>query len=207
MDTKNTVEKGAFFKLSYGLFVLTAKDGKDNGCIINTATQLTDDPKRISIVVNKANLTEKMIKSTGVFNVSVLSKETPFSVFQHFGFQSGRDVNKLEECVDAPRSANGVVYLSKYANAFMSGKVISATDYGTHTLFVAEVTEAKVLSEVPSATYAYYFQNIKPKPEPVKKSGYVCKICGYVYEGDMLLADFVCPICKHGVADFDKIIL
>ncbi|MCD8365638.1 MAG: flavin reductase [Clostridiales bacterium] len=202
------MDNSAFFKLSYGLFVLTARDGgKDNGCIINTVTQVTDTPKRITMAVNKQNLTHNMIMKTGVFNVSVLSEDVPFEVFQHFGFQSGRDVDKFAGYADCARSENGVLYLSKNTNAFLSAAVIEAKDYGTHTLFVADVTQAQTLSEVPSVTYAYYFEHIKPKPAPVeeKKKGFVCKICGYVYEGDELPADFICPLCKHGAEDFEPL--
>ena len=196
----------AMFKLSYGLFVLTARDGaKDNGCIINTAAQLTSSPMRISITVNKANYTHDMIQKTGVFNVSVLSESTPFSVFQQYGFQSGRTADKLSG--GEPRTENGVAYLAEHANAVISGKVISTVDCGTHTLFIADVTEAHVLSREASATYAYYFEHIKPKPQPAaeKKKGYVCKICGYVYEGETLPPDFVCPLCKHGADDFEPL--
>ena len=196
----------AMFKLSYGLFVLTARDGaKDNGCIINTAAQLTSSPMRISITVNKANYTHEMIQKTGVFNVSVLSESTPFSVFQQYGFQSGRTADKLSG--KEPRTENGVAYLAEHANAVISGKVISTVDCGTHTLFIADVTEAHVLSREASATYAYYFEHIKPKPQPAaeKKKGYVCKICGYVYEGETLPPDFVCPLCKHGADDFEPL--
>lgn len=196
----------AMFKLSYGLFVLTARDGaKDNGCIINTAAQLTSSPMRISITVNKANYTHDMIQKTGVFNVSVLSESTPFSVFQQYGFQSGRTADKLSG--GEPRTENGVAYLAEHANAVISGKVISTVDCGTHTLFIADVTEAHVLSKEASATYAYYFEHIKPKPQPAaeKKKGYVCKICGYVYEGETLPPDFVCPLCKHGADDFEPL--
>ena len=203
------VENAAMFKLSYGLYVLTAREGsKDNGCIINTAVQLTDNPKRITIAVNKANYTEEMIRRTGVFNVSCLTEAVPFKVFRHFGFQSGRDVNKFEECAAVKRASNGVYYIPKYTNAYISGKVISSEDYGTHTLFIAEVTEAKVLdAEAPSVTYSYYFEHIKPKPAPTeeKKKGFVCKICGYVYEGDELPEDFICPLCKHGAEDFEPL--
>ncbi len=203
------IDNSAMFKLSYGLYVLTAREGsKDNGCIINTAVQLTDNPKRITIAVNKANYTEEMIRRTGVFNISVLNETVPFKVFKHFGFQSGRDVNKFEECAAVKRSANGVYYIPKYTNAYISGKVIEARDYGTHTLFVAEVTEAAVLNEeIPSVTYSYYFEHIKPKPAPAEgpKKGFVCKICGYVYEGDELPPDFVCPLCKHGAEDFEPL--
>ena len=196
----------AMFKLSYGLFVLTARDGaKDNGCIINTAAQLTSSPMRISITVNKANYTHDMIQKTGVFNVSVLSESTPFSVFQQYGFQSGRTADKLSG--GEPRTENGVAYLAEHANAVISGKVVSTVDCGTHTLFIADVTEAHVLSKEASATYAYYFEHIKPKPQPAaeKKKGYVCKICGYVYEGETLPPDFVCPLCKHGADDFEPL--
>ena len=202
-----SMDPAAFFKLSYGLFVLTAREGeKDNGCIINTAQLLTDTPKRITIAVNKQNLTHDMILRTGVFNVSVLTEKVPFKVFQHFGFQSGRDTDKFAGW-EGPRSANGLCYLPEYTNALLSGRVISTADYGTHTLFVAEVTEARILSEEPSVTYSYYFQHIKPKPQPQaeQKKGFVCKICGYVYEGDTLPEDFVCPLCKHGAADFEPL--
>ena len=202
-----SMDPAAFFKLSYGLFVLTAREGeKDNGCIINTTQLLTDTPKRITIAVNKQSLTHDMILRTGVFNVSVLTEKVPFKVFQHFGFQSGRDTDKFAGW-QGPRSANGLCYLPEYTNALLSGRVISTADYGTHTLFVAEVTEARILSEEPSVTYSYYFQHIKPKPQPQaeKKKGFVCKICGYVYEGDTLPEDFVCPLCKHGAADFEPL--
>ena len=203
-----TVDNGAMFKLSYGLFVLTAREGdKDNGCIINTAGQLTDNPKRIQIAVNKANYTHDMILRTGVFNVSVLSQDAPFKVFQQFGFCSGRDTDKFAGCGYDCRTVNGVRYVPENTNAVISGRVISATDYGTHTLFVADVTEAEVLSGVPSVTYQYYFDHIKPKPAPAaeKKTGWVCKICGYVYEGEELPPDYVCPLCKHGPEDFEKL--
>lgn len=202
------VDKNALFKLSYGLYILTAQDGeKDNGCIINTVTQLTDTPSRFMIAVNKQNYTHDMILKTGKFNISVLTQEVPFKVFQHFGFQSGRDVDKFADAPECVRSANGVYYVPKYANAFISGTVIETHDYGTHTMFVADVTQAQILSEVPSVTYTYYFDHIKPKPAPVdeKKKGFVCKICGYVYEGDELPEDFICPLCKHGAADFEPL--
>lgn len=207
------VDTKAFFKLSYGLFVLTAREGeKDNGCIINTAEQLTSTPCRITIAVNKQNYTHDMIMRTGIFNVSVLTEETPFGVFQNFGFKSGRDTDKFAGFEGAERTANGVMYTTKYTNAVMSGKVVGVHDYGTHTLFVAEVTESKVLSAVPSVTYAYYFANIKPKPQPKPAEGkvWICKICGYVYdeakEGvpfEKLPSDWVCPVCKHPKSDFE----
>ena len=202
------IDQNAMFKLSYGLFVLTAKDGaKDNGCIVNTVVQLTDTPKRITVAVNKANYTHDLIMKTGVFNVSVLSEDAQFAQFKQFGFQSGRDVEKFAGYDHVERSENGVLYVTENTNALISGKVIETRDYGTHTLFVADVTEAKVLSAVPSVTYDYYFANIKPKPSKLeeKKKGHVCKICGYVYEGDPLPADFICPLCKHGAEDFEPL--
>ena len=201
------VEQNAMFSLSYGLFVLTARDGaKDNGCIINTVTQLTDTPKRISIAVNKANYTHDMIKKTGVFNVSVLSNDAPFAMFQHYGFQSGRDVDKFAGVQGMARATNGVYYLPYCTNAFISARVTQTIEFETHTLFIADVTEARQLSDVPSMTYAYYFANVKPKPSKLEEQhGWVCKICGYVYEGEELPADFICPLCKHGAEDFEKV--
>ena len=201
------VEPNAMFKLSYGLFVLTARDGsRDNGCIINTVTQLTDSPKRISIAVNKQNLTHDMVLKTGVFNVSILSESAPFAIFKHYGFQSGREVDKFAGVPALARAQNGVYYLPDSTNAFLSGKVTQTIDLGTHTLFIADVTEARVLSDVPSMTYAYYFENVKPKPAALQKqTGWVCRICGYVYEGEELPPDFICPLCKHGAEDFEKL--
>ena len=205
-----TVDPIAIQKFSYGLFVLTARSGdKDNGCIINTAAQLTSSPNRINIAVNKANFTHDMILNTGVFNISVLAEDTSFDTFKRFGFASGKDTDKFEGFLEnTARSANGLLYVTAGTNAFMSAKVIEAHDYGSHTLFVAELTEAEVLRDEPSVTYAYYFEHIKPKPQPKieeEKHGYVCKICGYVYEGDTLPPDFICPLCKHGAEDFEKI--
>ena len=202
------VDASALFRLSYGLFVLTAREGeRDNGCIINTVMQVTDSPKRISIAVNKANLTHDMIESTGVFNLSVLTTETPLGVFEQFGFTSGRNTDKFAGCGTESRTANGVRYAGEYANAVISGHVVEKIDCGTHTLFIADVTEAAVLSDAASMTYQYYFDHVKPKPQPVpeKKKGFVCKICGYVYEGEELSADFVCPLCKHGAEDFERL--
>ncbi|MDR0643249.1 MAG: flavin reductase [Treponema sp.] len=210
---KNAVDIPAFFKLSYGLFLLTVKDGeKDNGCIINTAVQLTDIPKRITISVIKANYTDEIIRKTGIFNVSVLTVDTPFKVFRHFGFQSGRTVDKFADPVDPDgpgpaRSANGLIYAPVYGNAFISGKVIDSRDYDTHTLYIADVTEAAVLSGVPSVTYQYYADHIKPKPAAAaaKKKGWICRICGYIYEGEELPPDFICPLCKHGADVFERL--
>ena len=201
------VEQNAMFSLSYGLFVLTARDGaKDNGCIINTVTQLTDSPKRISIAVNKANLTHDMIVKTGEFNVSVLSNDAPFALFQHYGFQSGRNTDKFAGVQGMARSTNGIYYIPYCTSAFLSAKVTQTVEFETHTLFIADVTEAKLLSNVPSMTYAYYFANVKPKPAALQKqTGWVCKICGWVYEGEELPPDIVCPLCKHGAEDFERL--
>ncbi|MCL2759329.1 MAG: flavin reductase, partial [Treponema sp.] len=203
-----SVDPLAMFKLSYGLFVLTAKDGvKDNGCIINTAMQITAAPLRISIAVNKANFTYDMIAKTGEFNISVLAESAPFRIFEQFGFSSGRDTDKFSDNNNVQRTANGIRYLTEYVNSVISGKVSQSYDYGTHTVFFADVTQSFVLAAEPSLTYQYYFDNIKPKPQPAqdKKKGFVCKICGYVHEGDSLLDDFICPLCKHGSVDFEVI--
>ena len=202
------IDATAMFKLQYGLFVLTARDcRKDNGCIINTVMQVTSNPQRITIAVNRANYTHDLIKQTGVFNVSILSTEAPFKLFQHFGFQSGRDVDKFHDFPHAGRSENGLLYLTKYACAFLSARVVAQQEYESHTVFTAELTEATVLSGAEPVTYSYYHAHIKPKPKPAteKKKGFVCKICGYVYEGDTLPPDFICPLCKHGAEDFEPL--
>ncbi|MBE6934430.1 MAG: flavodoxin [Ruminococcaceae bacterium] len=202
------VDNNAVFKLSYGLFVLTAREnGRDNGCIINTATLVTDTPKQIQIAVNKANFTHDMIKRTGVFNVSVLNQEAPFATFRQFGFCSGRDTDKFAEVSYNCRTENGLRYIPENCNAVLSGKVVESYDWGTHTLFIAKLTEAKTLNNVPSMTYQYYFDHVKPKPAPTaeKKAGWVCKICGYVHEGEVLPEDYICPLCKHGAEDFEKL--
>jgi len=199
------VDPSTMFKLSYGLFVLTAKDGaKDNGCIVNTVVQITQAPLRISAAVIKANYTCDMILKTGEFNVSILDESVPFGVFQQFGFQSGRNVDKFENCGYDVRAVNGIRYVPENTNGMISAKVIESFDYGTHMLFIADVTQALVISNERSVTYQYYFDHIKPKPQPPKeaKKGFVCKICGYVHEGETLPDDFVCPLCKHGAADF-----
>ena len=202
------IDATAMFKLQYGLFVLTARDcQKDNGCIINTVMQVTSNPQRITIAVNRANYTHDLIKQTGAFNVSILSTEAPFKLFQHFGFQSGRDVDKFQDFPHAGRSENGLLYLTKYACAFLSARVVAQQEYESHTVFTAELTEATVLSGAEPVTYSYYHAHIKPKPKPAteKKKGFVCKICGYVYEGDTLPPDFICPLCKHGAEDFEPL--
>jgi flavin reductase (DIM6/NTAB) family NADH-FMN oxidoreductase RutF len=204
---QNHVDPAAFFKLSYGLFVLTAREGdKDNGCIVNTVQQVTEKPNRVLVAVNKANYTHDMIRNTKKFCVSILGTETSFDVFKRYGMSSGRDADKFAG-TELPRDNSGLIYVKPCANAYLSCNVVDRYDYGTHTLFVAEVAEAVILSNVPSVTYAYYFENIKPKPKPQaeKKRGYVCKICGYFHEGDELPDDFICPICKHGASDFERV--
>ena len=202
------MDNKAMYKLSYGLFVLFAREGeKDNGCIINTATQVTDSPLRIAVTVINNNLTLELIHNPGVFNVSILTEKTPFSLFQKFGFQSGRDADKMEGTA-FERAENGVPYLTKDSNACISGKVISETDLGTHTMFLADVTDAVTLSEEPSTTYAYYQSHIKPAPKApaAGKVSWVCNVCGYVYEGEALPEDYICPLCDHGAAFFDKVV-
>ncbi len=192
------------YKLTYGLFVLTAKEGeKDNGCIINTAIQVTSQPNRISIAVNKSNYTHDMIIRTREFNVSIISEKASFDLFKHWGFQSGKDVDKAIG-VDLSRSANGISYITNGCNAYLSAKVIDTVDLGTHTLFIADVTEGEVISGDESCTYGYYQANIKPAPDKSKeiKKGWICTICGYIYEGENLPEDFICPICKHPASDF-----
>lgn len=197
----------AMYKLGYGLYVLTACTDKDNGCIINTAMQVTTTPNRISVTVNKNNKTHDMIMESGKFNISIISEKADFELFKHFGFQSGKDVNKFEGYKNAKRSENGIYYVTEGTNGYISGSVVNKVDLGTHTMFIADVTDAEVLEETNSVTYAYYQENIKPKPEAKeeKKQGYRCAICGYIYEGEELPEDFVCPICKHGASDFEKI--
>ena len=208
LSHEEKIEPTALFKLSYGLFVLSAQDKNgDNACIINTVMQVTHSPKRIAIAVNKANLTHDQIAETGTFTVSVLSQDAPFAVFERFGFQSGRTVDKFAGFESVARAENGLLYLTRFANSFISAHVISSEDCGTHTVFTAEITEAKMLSAAPSVTYEYYFSNITPKPQPPEgsKKGFVCKICGYVYEGETLPPDFICPLCKHGAEDFEPL--
>lgn len=189
----------ALFKITYGLYVLSARQGeKDNGCIINTVMQVAEKPVRLAISVVKENLTCQMIRETGVFNVSAISTEADFALFQRFGFQSGRDVDKFRGFEAVKRSENGLYYVTEQTNAFLSAKVVEMKDLGTHMLFIAEVTDGDVLSDGWACTYAYYQADIKPKPAPAKKKSWVCEICGYVHEGEDLPDDFVCPICKHG---------
>ncbi|MBQ9827502.1 MAG: flavin reductase [Lachnospiraceae bacterium] len=195
----------ALFKIGYGLYVVTTNDGKkDNGMICNTVTQLTSQPNRVAVNINKANYSYHTIAKTGILNVNCLSVEAPFSVFQRFGFQSGRTVNKFDG-FEPLHSDNGLAFLPRYINAFMSLKVEQEIDLGTHGMFICSVTEARVMSDKETMTYNYYQSNVKPKPEVKNKKGWVCKVCGYIYEGEELPADFVCPLCKHGPADFERI--
>ena len=195
----------ALFRIGYGLYVVTSNDGKkDNGLIVNTVIQLTDTPNRVAVNINKANYSHHVIKQTGMLNVNCLSTEAPFSVFEQFGFQTGRSVDKFAGQT-VHRSDNGLVFLDKYINAFMSLKVEDYVDLGTHGMFICSVTEARVMSNQDTMTYTYYQNNVKPKPETEGKKGFVCKVCGYIYEGDELPADFICPLCKHGAADFEPI--
>lgn len=202
---KNTTDISTLFNIGYGLYVVTSNDGnKDNGLIVNTVTQVTNTPNRVAVVINKANYSHHVIKKTGIMNVCCLSEEAPFKVFESFGFVSGRSHNKFEGCTPN-RSANGLVVLPKFINSFISLKVEEYVDIDTHGMFICSITEAQRVSEVPTMTYTYYQENVKPKPEANTKKGYVCKICGYVYEGENLPEDFVCPWCKHGAADFEPI--
>ena len=195
----------ALFRIGYGLYVVTSNDGKkDNGLIVNTVIQLTDTPNRVAVNINKANYSHHVIKQTGMLNVNCLSTDAPFSVFQQFGFQTGRSVDKFAGQT-VHRSDNGLVFLDKYINAFMSLKVEDYVDLGTHGMFICSVTEARVMSNQDTMTYTYYQNNVKPKPETEGKKGFVCKVCGYIYEGDELPADYICPLCKHGAADFEPI--
>ncbi len=204
-ETANKNDLTALFKIGYGLYVVTSNDGKkDNGLIVNTVSQVTNTPNRIAVTVNKQNYSHHIIKQTGIMNVNCLSTDAPFSIFKKFGFSSGRNVDKFADC-DPLRSDNGLIFLKRYINAFMSLKVEQYVDLDTHGMFICAVTEARVISDSETMTYTYYQNNVKPKPQTEGKKGYVCKVCGYVYEGDKLPDDFVCPLCKHGAADFEEI--
>jgi flavorubredoxin/flavin reductase (DIM6/NTAB) family NADH-FMN oxidoreductase RutF/rubredoxin len=204
-DTANKNDLSALFKIGYGLYVVTSSDGaKDNGAIINTVTQVTNTPNRIAVCINKANYTHDLIQKTGLMNINCLSVDAPFSVFERFGFQSGRTVDKFSG-INVLRSDNGLVFLPKYINAMMSLKVESYVDLDTHGMFICTITEARVLSDKETMTYTYYQEHVKPKPQDKDKKGWVCKICGYIYEGDPLPDDFICPLCKHGAIDFERL--
>ena len=202
---EDVIDPTALFNIGYGLYVVTSNDGnRDNGLIVNTVMQVTNTPNRVSVTINKSNYSCGVIAKTGKLNVSTLSEDAPFKLFQRFGFQSGKNVDKLEGFKHIQRASNGLVFLNKYANAYICCKVINQIDLGTHIMFICDVTECANLSTAQTMTYTYYFQNVKPKPETEKK-GFVCRICGWVYEGEELPPDLVCPLCKHGAEDFEPV--
>ncbi|WP_276950840.1 flavin reductase [Acetatifactor muris] len=205
------MDNKTMYKLTYGLFVLTSSfEGKDSGCIINTAGQVTSEPNRISIAVNKTNFTQELVQKSGRFNISVLSENADFELFRHFGFQSGRTVDKFAGFTDCRRSANGIYYVTAGTNGYISATVEQTVDLGSHTLFIASVDDMEVLSDAPSTTYAYYQSSIKPKPQQPAATGktvWRCTVCGHIYEGEELPADYICPLCKHPASDFEKVTL
>ena len=204
-ETANKNDLTALFNIGYGLYVVTSNDGsRDNGLIVNTVTQVTNTPNRIAVAINKQNYSHDVIKQSGILNVNCLSTDAPFTVFETFGFQSGRNVDKFENS-EVLRSDNGLVFLPRYINSFMSLKVEQYLDLDTHGMFICSVTEARVISDLDTMTYTYYQNNVKPKPQSDGKKGFVCKVCGYIYEGDELPEDYICPLCKHGAADFEPI--
>ena len=204
-DTADKNNLSALFKIGYGLYVVTSNDGKkDNGLIVNTVTQVTNTPNRIAVTINKENYSHHIIKQTGKMNVNCLSTEAPFAVFEKFGFESGRNTDKFADC-EPLRSDNGLIFLPRYINSFMSLEVEQYVDFDTHGMFICKITEARVISDKETMTYTYYQENVKPKPDTENKKGWVCRICGYVHEGEELPDDFICPLCKHGVADFERI--
>ena len=198
-------DMSALFRIGYGLYVVTSNDGKrDNGLIVNTVTQVSDNPNRIAVNINKANYSHHVIRQTGILNVNCLSVDAPFKVFVTFGFQSGRTADKFAGMAPI-RSDNGLAILPKYINAAFSLKVEQYVDLGSHGMFICSVTEARVMNDRETMTYTYYQNHVKPKPQTEGKTGFVCKVCGYIYEGDVLPDDFICPLCKHGVADFEPL--
>ncbi len=204
-STANKNDLSALFNIGYGLYVITSNDGqKDNGLIVNTVTQVTNSPNRIAVTISKENYSHHTINQTGKMNINCLSVDAPFSVFENFGFKSGRNTNKFEG-MEILRSDNGLAFLTRYINSFMSLRVEKYVDLDTHGMFICEVTEARVITNLETMTYTYYLENVKPKPQLDNKKGYVCKICGYVYEGENLPEDFICPLCKHGAADFEPV--
>ncbi len=203
--TEKKMNMKALFQIGYGLYAVTSHDGKkDNGLIVNTVIQVTSTPDRIAVTINKQNYSHDIIKETGKMNVNCLTVETPFRVFEALGFVSGRNMDKFKDC-EPLRSENGLIVLPRYINAFMSLQVEQYIDLDTHGMFICTITEADVLSDLETMTYSYYHKNVKPKPKVEKKKGYVCKICGYIHEGEELPEDFVCPICKHGASDFEPL--
>lgn len=204
-DNKKNIDPSALFCIGYGLYVVTSHDGqKDNGMIVNTVVQVTSTPNRVAVTINKGAYSHEIIQKTGKMNVNCLSVDAPFAVFEAFGFRSGRDTDKFADCTPS-RSANGLVVLPRYINAYLSLSVEQYVDLGTHGMFICTLDEAAVVSDRETMTYTYYQSNVKPRPETNKKKGYVCKVCGYVYEGDPLPEDFICPWCKHGADDFEPI--
>ncbi len=202
----NLFDPSALYQIGYGLYVLTTRDGsRDNGCIVNTVMQVTSTPVVVAVAVNKQNYTCGIIRKTGEFNINSLTEDTPFEVFRHFGYQSGRDTDKFAGCTP-DRSKNGLIVLPKHTRGFLSLSVQSETDLGTHVMFLCSPTDGKLLSDTETVSYSYYQKNIKPRPsQPEKKKGFVCRICGHIYEGDVLPEDYICPICKHGAADFESL--
>ena len=194
----------AIFNIPYGLYIVTVKGEKYNGCVINTLQQVTSNPTRISITINKDNFTTSEIEKTGEFNVSILDNTKNLSLIKHFGFSSGKDTNKFENFDDFALAQNQIPYITKSTNSYITAKVVSSYDVGTHITFVADVVDDVVLNQNETLTYSYYLNNIKPKPETTNKKSYVCKICGYVYEGDNIPDDYICPICKHGKEYFEE---
>ena len=205
------MDQQALFNLTYGLFVLTARaDGRDSGCIINTVGQVTENPNRITMAVNQGSFTHDLVRASGQFNISILSEDASFDLIRRFGFQSGRTADKFSDFPCCKRGDNGIYYITKGVNSCLSAKVEQAVDLGSHTLFIAHVDDMKVLSDAPSATYAYYHAHIKPRPEKSKAGGrpaWRCKVCGYIYEGEDLPEDYICPLCKHPASDFERITL
>ena len=199
------IDSTALFNIGYGLYVVTTNDGcKDNGCIVNTVSQLTSSPERVAVTINKANYTHDTAKNTGILNVNCLGIDAPFKVFEAFGFKSGRDTDKFADC-NPERSENGLAVLPKYINAFMSLKVESYVDLGTHGMFICSLTEAKVISDKETMSYSYYHKNVKPKPKTENVKGYLCTICGYVHDEPEIPDDFECPLCHHGREVFEEI--
>lgn len=201
----NNIDNKALYNIGYGLYVITTNDGvKHNGMICNTVTQLTSSPLQVSVTINKSNYSCETIQKTGLMNVNCLTVAAPFSVFEKYGFATGREVNKFAD-TSFKTSVNGLAVLDKYVNSFMSLKVEQSIDLGTHIMFICLVTEAEVFNTAETMSYSYYHKNVKPKPQPQKSNGYICKICGYVYDGDPLPEDFVCPVCKHPASDFEPV--
>lgn len=204
-ETANKNDLSALFNIGYGLYVITSNDGtKDNGLIVNSVSQVTNTPNRIAVTINKDNYSHHVIKQTGRMNLNCLSEDAPFSLFETFGFQSGRNVDKFADMIPL-RSDNGLAFLPKHINSFISLEVEQYVDLDTHGMFICSITEARVISNGNTMTYNYYQDNVKPKPETQGKKGWVCKVCGWIYEGDELPADLICPLCKHGASDFEKL--